>query len=148
MEHTLMVMHDAAMTSVEPAMPERAAWRELFRCDDLRLARAVATSVAAMEFDVRLSSINPAAWHASVDRGQGCADDASCDRHVPGPHVIEVPHDVWPQLIDVLNEIVEEQRVFDEMLEQQGERHRVRMVVVLTVTTAAQAMIIWRLLDA
>ncbi len=142
-----VVMREAATSTIAASMSDGTAWRELFRCEDLRLARAVATTIAAMEFDVRLSSINPAAWESGTDRRQGCEAGASCDRHIPGPHVIEVPVEAWPQLVDVLGEIVDEQREFDEMLELRDERHRVRLVVVLSVTTAAQALIIWRLLE-
>lgn len=127
-----------------------AAWRELFRCDDLKLARAVATSIAAMEFDVRVCSINPAAWVCAdndVDhKSSSCSRDDDCV--IPGPHVIEVPASVWPQLAGVLGEIIDEQREFDELLELRRERHRTRLVIVLSVTTAAEVLLIWRLLDA
>lgn len=114
------------------------AWRELFRCDDLRLARAVATCIAAMEFDVRLCSVHPLA---------GTTADDSDAIDIPGPHVIEVPAAHMHQLAAVLGEIIDEQREFDEMIEWRRERRRTRIVVILTVTTAAEIALIWRLLE-
>jgi hypothetical protein len=113
-------------------------WRELFRCDDLKLARAVATCIAAMEFDVRLCSINPASWDLEEGR----------DEDVPGPHVIEVPANFWPQLAGVLGEIIDEQREFDQTLEWRRERRRTTLIIVLSITTAVEVVMIWRLLES
>jgi hypothetical protein len=144
-------------------------WRELFRCDDLKLARAVATSIAAMEFDVRLCSVNPSAWRDDAEPSghagssmpaeagafgarfspHGCLSlpnrAAACD--LPGPHVIEVSAGAWHQLKDVLAEIIDEQREFDQMLEARRQRNRTTLVVVLSITTAAEVVMIWRLLE-
>ena len=118
-------------------MLERSdTWRELYRCDDLKLARAVATTIAAMEFDVRLCSIHPAAGDSADDKDE-----------VPGPHVIEVPSNVFVQLAGVLSEIIDEQREFDATIEWRRDRRRARIVVILTVTTAAEVALIWRLLE-
>ena len=133
-------MHDAPASCESSASDAAIAWRELFRCDDLKLARAVATSIAAMEFDVRLCSINPAARDVVEDAGD--ADNR------PGPHVIEVAAMHWHALAGVLGEIIEEQREFDRMLEWRRERNRVRLVIVLSIGTAAEVALIWRLLEA
>ncbi len=135
-------MRDA---SVRSATLERAeTWRELYRCDDLKLARAVATTIAAMEFDVRLCSIHPAAGGIEADE----IDANQRDDDIPGPHVIEVQAPHFRQLAAVLGEIIEEQREFDERIELRRERNRARIVVILTITTAAEVALIWRLLEA
>jgi hypothetical protein len=137
-------------------------WRELYRCNDLRQARAVATTIAAMEFDVRLASASIEA-RMNDERHETPADDSpshpgACNRitafinsndedELPGPYVIEVPDSTWPQLADVLFEIIAEQQEFDQMLEWRRERNRVRLVVVLSITTAAEAAVVWRLLE-
>jgi len=150
-------------------------WRELYRCDDLRQARAVATCVAAMEFDVRLCSAAPETDHdgddvvtrspgmampgrpdATVHFGAASFHPCACNRlsafareddDLPGPYVVEVPQSTWPQLADVLLEIIAEQRDFDQMLELRREQNRVKLVLVLSITTAAEVFLIWRLLE-
>jgi hypothetical protein len=137
-------------------------WRELYRCSDLKQARAVATTIAAMEFDVRLASASIEAW-TNDEQHETTADDSSshlnaCNRitafisrndedELPGPYVIEVPDSTWPQLADVLFEIIAEQQEFDQMLEWRRERNRVQLVIVLSITTAAEAAVVWRLLE-
>lgn len=149
--------------------PRASDWRELFRSDDLRLARAVATSIAAMEFDVRLRSAAHAVESgdddaagdtiAAVDlseprfspHGATAFQHAACpctDDCVVGPHVIDVPADAWLSLHGILSEIIDEQREFDQMLEERRERNRTTLVVVLSITAAAEVVLIWRLLDA
>lgn len=118
-------------------------WRELFRCDDLKLARAVATTVAAMEFDVRLCSIHPAV--GGIDADEPDANHREDD--IPGPHVIEVPARHFGQLAAVLGEIIDEQREFDATIEWRRDRRRARIVVILTITTAAEVALIWKLLE-
>ena len=54
----------------------------------------------------------------------------------------------WHALAGVLGEIIEEQREFDRMLEWRRERNRVRLVIVLSIGTAAEVALIWRLLEA
>jgi hypothetical protein len=138
-------MRDAPVACCESTVTK---WRELYRCDDLKLARAVATCIAAMEFDVRVCSINPKAWDCGCDDAEHVCTGGAREEVIPGPHVIEVPADVWPQLAGVLGEIIDEQREFDEQLELRRERNRTRLVIVLSVTTAAEVLAIWRLLEA
>lgn len=101
-----------------------------------------------MEFDVRVCSINPKAWDCGGDDSDHACAGGSHVNAIPGPHVIEVPADVRPQLAGVLSEIIDEQREFDELLELRRERNRTRLVIVLSVTTAAEVLLIWRLLEA
>jgi hypothetical protein len=163
-------MRDAS--SADPSMLDRAqTWRELYRCDDLRQARAVATTIAAMEFDVRLCSRSPADIDDGADScgqspgmampGLSAMDPVhggACNRitvlardeddELPGPYAIEVRDDTWPQLADVLFEIIAEQQEFDQMLEWRRQRNHVRLVLVLSATTAAEVFLIWRLLES
>lgn len=100
-------------------------WCELCRFDDPALARAVATSIAAMEFDVRL-------------RG---ADHA--------PFVIEVAGTHRKDLAEVLEEIIDEQVEFDRMLAERAaaSAHHARVVVVLVLTGTADILLLLGLLD-
>jgi hypothetical protein len=113
-----------------------SSWRELYRCDDLRQARALAACIGAMEFDVRLCSAS------------SCMSDDNNEDQFRGPHVVEVHDNTWPQHADVLLEIITEQQEFDEMLEWRRQRNHARLVLVLSITTAAEVLLIWRLLES
>ena len=101
-----------------------ASWCELCRFDDLVLARAVATSIASMEYDVRL-------W----DIGRP-------------PYIVQVDNIDVRSLADVRDEIIDEQREFDRML---TDRSRVvrpfRIMTVVTLTGAAELALILALMD-
>ena len=100
-------------------MVAQTTWCELCRFDDAVLARAVATSIAAMEFDVRLRAAVP-------------------------PFVVEVPDSERLELAEVLDEIVDEQVEFDRMLAcrpAMDARH-VRIVIVLTVTGTVELLLL------
>lgn len=102
------------------------SWRELARFSDLLLARAVATSIAAMEFDVRL-------------RGGGESPRPPFRIEVQGTH--------WADLAEVLEEIVDEQVEFDrQVLESRGGRD-VSVIVFITLTGAADILILLNLLE-
>lgn len=122
-------------------MADLCPWRELYRCDDLVQARAVATSIAAMEFDVRLHA--PQAKSVDDEPGEDVVE-FNC----PGPYVIEVPEEHWPDLAEVLRDIIAEQAEFDERIELRRYRHQRKLVVVLAVAGIADALILWRLLDS
>ena len=105
-------------------MVAKTHWCELCRFDDPVLARAVATSIAAMEFDVRL-----------------CA--------AVSPFVVEVPGSERIELAEVLDEIIDEQVEFDRMLARRqaaGVRH-VRIVMVLTFTGTVELLLLLGSLD-
>ena len=76
-------------------------WRELTRCDSLAEAHLIATSIEAMEFEVRLRS-------ASADEPLAAA---------AGPFVVEARAEDRDDLAGVLEEILAEQGEFDERLE-------------------------------
>jgi len=102
----------------------QATWCELCRFDDLVLARAVATSIASMEFDVRL-----------------CAIDRP-------PYIVQVEDVHVRDLAAVLDEIVDEQREFDRMLSDRSRSVRpMRIMTVITLTGAAELALLLALMD-
>ena len=105
-------------------MVAQSSWRELRRCEDRLEARAVATSVAAMEFEARLY------------------EDG-------GPYyIIEVRGADWADLADVLPEIIDEQREFDRRLEQcRASRVRPRMIVIVSLTSLVELLAVLRLIE-
>ncbi len=114
----------------------QATWCELCRFDDLVLARAVATSIASMEFDVRLCAI-------------GCTTrpDDEPDHDRP-PYVVQVDHVDFRELADVLDEIIDEQREFDRMLADRSRAVRpIRIMTVVTLTGAAELALLLALMD-
>lgn len=123
-----------------PSTIETGTWCELFRCDDLLQARAVATCVAAMEFDVRLISA------AAIRPGSKAAPDH--DVEFPGPYVIEVPAEHWRDLSSVLREIIDEQREFDDYLASRHQRRQFKLLLVLSATGVVEVLVIWRLINA
>ncbi len=109
------------------------SWCELCRFDDPCLARAVATSIAAMEFDVRL---DPGGLHAADTRSGSPT------------FVVEVFTTDWHELADVLNEIVDEQQEFDRWLaDRQTVSRHARLVTVITLTGAADLLLLLGLLE-
>ncbi len=105
-------------------MVAQSRWRELHRCEDLFEARAVATSIAAMEFEARLHE------------GGGAY------------YIIEVRGADWADLADVLPEIIDEQQEFDRRLEQSrtGRVHP-RMIVIVSLTSLVEVLAVLRLID-
>lgn len=130
-------------------------WRELYRCENLLQARAVATSIAAMEFDVRLTTLGPLELEHenNVDKPHSstssAADESLADvpDDLPGPYVVEVPELHWPDLAEVLSEIIAEQAEFDEWLELRRHRRSAQFFVVLGATGVVHGLAIWQLLD-
>ncbi len=107
-----------------------AAWRELARFDDPAIASAVATTIAAMEFDVRL--------------------DDPPEPGAPGSAawVIVVDGRDWPALAEVLDEIVDEQVEFDRAVaDGRAGRGELATVVVIGLTGAADLLALLGLLD-
>ena len=118
-------------------MVAETPWRELCRIEDPVLARAVATSIAAMEFDVRL---------AAAGGMEGVADDETGSGRPP--YVVEVDRAEWQELADVLDEIIQEQRDFDRLLAERCHvgRHA-RLVTVITLAGAADVLLLLGLID-
>ncbi len=106
-----------------------AQWRELCRFDDPQLARAVATSVASMEFDVRLNPDDP-------------TDLAS------PPFIVQVDDSDWATLTEVLDEIVDEQIEFDQHFAMHHVKYRRRRIVlILSLAGVVEALVILGLIE-
>jgi hypothetical protein len=107
-------------------MSENEQWRELYRTDDLLRARAVATSIAAMEFEVHLIGADERDDQALTEEPQPAPADFS------GPFIIQVRHEDFSTLNDALDEIVREQEDFDVDVE--AKKHpRASVGYVITV---------------
>ncbi len=115
-------LHSVAMVA-DASMP----WCELARFDDLPMARAVATSIAAMEFDVRLAG--------GEDEGP------------PSPYRVEVHSACFGDLADVLHEIIDEQVEFDRRLAQRGGGPGAGVIIFITVAGTLDIMVLLGLLD-
>ena len=117
-------------------MVAQTPWRELCRFDDPLLARAVATSIAAMEFEVRL------------DGRLGARPDAERQTTGRPPYVVRVVADDWSDLAEVLDEIIHEQVEFDRLLaEGQTAGRHARLIAIITLTGAADLLLLFGLLD-
>ncbi|MHC4415694.1 MAG: hypothetical protein ACYS0G_10450 [Planctomycetota bacterium] len=117
-------------------MVTSTSWCELARFDDLPLARAVATSIAAMEFDVQLH-----------DPDQGAGDEAiALPRRTR--YVVEVDGRDRAALADVLQEIIDEQEEFDRALaRRQSATEHAGLVIIITMTGAADILLMLGLLE-
>lgn len=121
-------------------MSNATTWSELYRTEDIYDARAVATSVAGMEFDVRIRGIgDPPRSGAAVD------DDG--DNPGGPPFVVEVPAEEYPALREVLDEILDEQFQFDTKLHRRDRRRRqfllgLSIVVLAAAIAAAVASVV------
>ena len=117
-------------------MQERATWRELYRSDDATHVRGIATTIAAMHFEVRCRH-QDGLW-------RGLSDEES-----PGhpPYVIEVPEPDWPMLHERIDDIISEQMAFDRRLDDPARgarRARQRftlLVIVIVIVLAAFGLI-------
>lgn len=117
---------------------ESTTWRELFRSDDLTLSQSVLVSVLSMEFEARLRALGP---QPKPPIGEEPANDHA-EPVGTAPFVIEVRDHDWDDLAEVLDQIVDEQRSFDEDVER---RQRERMLVgaVLLLGVVAAGGLLW-----
>ena len=107
-------------------------WRALFASDDPAEARVVATCVAAMEFDVRMTP------HDTI--GEGLDDGDGGTEGI----VVEVPANDWAVLAEVLDDILAEQAQFDAFLvETHGRSTRAqrRLLITMIVIVGALAVV-------
>jgi hypothetical protein len=104
-------------------MSSPGSWRELTRCDDLAEAGAIATSIAAMEFDVRIRDLGTGVVIGD-EHHPGVGHDGGAVDVVNGPCVIEARAEDWADLTDVLDQIVDEQGAFDAHLERRDDLAR------------------------
>jgi len=89
---------------IRPPDSPDADWRELACFDDLHQARAIATAIAAMEYEVRLIDA----------RGGEVRPDLELAYNAP--YALQVPAAERAELADVIDEIVAEQMEFDVRL--------------------------------
>lgn len=119
-------------------MNASAQWRELCRFDDPQLARAVATSIASMEFEVRLRD---------NDRFAEQDNDEPTDLTAP-PCIVQVDDSDWATLTDILDEIIDEQIQFDQLFEMHHVKYRrQRIVIILTLAGVVEALVILGLIE-
>jgi len=104
-------------------MNDPADWRDLYWCEGLARARAIATSIAAMEYDVRLRNATTALPVLDDEEDWG------------GGYIIEARSADWNDLVDVIDQIIDEQQEFDQFVEdwhgRAGRLHRVFLGVVI-----------------
>lgn len=99
------------------------SWRALFSSDDPDRVRAVATTIASMGFEVR------------------CSNESHPSRALDGDDIEHQPREVcvreedFPELIEVLDEIIAEQAEFDQQLKER--RWRVQKRIALALVIAA-----------
>ena len=116
--------------------PESRSWRPLRFCAELSEAQTIATSIAAMEFEVRL-----------VDGATGRILESEKPEHDPrGPFAVEVPAEHFDDLAGVLDQIMDEQQEFDSFLE--SWRVRSSRAVRWFLLLAAAAMLLLVLLTS
>ena len=104
-------------------MNDPADWRDLYWCEGLARARAIATSIAAMEYDVRLRNAATALPVMDDEEDWG------------GGYVIQARTEDWSDLADVLDQIIDEQQEFDAFIDawhgRTGHLHRIFLGVVI-----------------
>ena len=117
-------------------MVAETSWRELCRFNDPLLARAVATALEAMEFDVLFRA------------GEDPRGIDGAPRPGRAPYVVQVVASDWCDLADVLQEIIDEQQEFDRRLIQRRVtgRHG-RIVAVVGLVGAAELLLMLALFD-
>ena len=124
------------MCYTDSRMVAQTSWCELCRFDDLLQARAVTTSIASMEFEVRLCAVGSSA-RSDPDTHPGRA-----------PFIVQVDISDVRDLAEVLDEIIDEQREFDLLLARRSRVTRTApLMTVITLTGAAEAAVLLTLLD-
>jgi len=102
-------------------------WRELYRTNDLSLARTIATCIEGMEFDVRLRDMHGSAVDESAQ-----APDAS----FKPPFAVDVANEHWASLREIVNDLIEEQTEFDSKIAADRQR-ATRVAQVIALSAAA-----------
>jgi hypothetical protein len=121
------------------AMTTADQWSELHHCAGLGEARRIATTIAAMGFDVRVRDLG---------RDTEMLGDEAAEERI-GPFVIETPAAQRTDLADVLAEIIDEQDEFDAALaERERRRDRQGRLVMWLILAAALAAVAALLLSA
>jgi len=126
-----MPMHDDSIRDAPRTGVRR--WVELHREDGLADAMIVVTSVAAMEYDVRLVAADGRVINELPDE---FAESHDGTERISGPFLVQVRAGDWPDLIDVLEPLIDEQREFDHGITQR-ERVRSGLFILGMAGTAA-----------
>ena len=108
-------------------MSDPLSWRVLYAGEGLARARAIATVIEAMEFEVRLCDV---ATDLPVE-----ALEADLDKD--GVYRIEARGEDWSDLAEVLEQIIAEQSDFDALLERRDRSVLSAQRVVLGVVVVA-----------
>ena len=114
-------------------------WVELFRHRSLEQAMTVVTSVAAMEFDVRLIDDKGRAVTEKPDEldANDRFDALHLSRVRSPEYIVQVRCADWQDLDDILASLIEEQQEFDDRVAQ---RERVRSTIFVTGVVATSAV--------
>ena len=116
-------------------MADQPHWRELHRTGDPDEAQTLLTTIRAMEFPVRCRGI-----------GAAPRDQPTPSELLDGwpPFVIEVHPDHWVDLHEVLNDLMEEQRAFDQRVAERdakSERFQRIWTIVAAIILCAVALL-------
>lgn len=135
-------------------MTETPPWAGVHATPDFNAARTLATSLAAMEFDVRvvdMSSGREVENLGALKRG-GCCGGGGCPptqqevRSLTGngPWAVLVPSADAPAVTPVVPELLEEQGAFDESLDARSSapRSRVERFVPLVLVATVLGMVL------
>jgi hypothetical protein len=113
-------------------------WHVLHRSPLLEEAHVVATSIEAMEFDVRLR-------HAVTGRVVETGDETP---ELRGPYVVEVRPGDCDDLADVLEAIIDEQGDFDRALaKRNGRVLRLQRILLLAMIVIVSLLALFRLIE-
>lgn len=128
MESSRLAIHYSLM---EPPSP----WRQLCRTDEPDLARTIVTTIAAMEFPVRLRD---AKTGAVIEQAEDIGE---------GPFIIETHADHQAELAEVLEELIGEQEEFDAELESRDRFvRRMRRLVLLILIIIVAILAVFRII--
>ena len=116
-------------------MEPQGPWRQLCRTDEPHLARTIVTTIAAMEFPVRLRD---AATGEVIEEREDIGD---------GPFIIDTHADHHAELADVLEDLIGEQEEFDAKLEQRDRFvRRARRIVLLVLIIIVAVLAVFRII--
>lgn len=116
-------------------------WRELFRSNDLAPARSVLVSIASMEFEVRLRSLDASRRTTAPVENASSAPANEFDADDRGPFIVEVQDRDWAELADVIDQIVDEQEAFDEELDRHHHERKLIMAALVLGVVAAGGLL-------
>lgn len=111
-------------------MASESSWKQLHQTSDSAEVLSIVTTIAAMGFPVR-----------SLD-ASGTVIDVAAIHELSGPFFIEAHEEDHASLLDVLGEILAEQREFDLELAQ-GKPWTLARIIISILSLAGVAIILW-----